>query len=42
MDVSPLKIRCGADMRPADTRKHCELEETSRILMKIATNQLRP
>lgn len=38
--TSPLKIQCNADMRPAEVRKYCELDETSRALMKTATNQL--
>ena len=39
----PLKqdgIACNADMRPADVRQFCELDETSRALMRSAMNQL--
>ena len=31
---------CNADMRPADVRKFCALDETGRNLMKTAMNQL--
>jgi magnesium chelatase family protein len=33
-------ILCNADMRPAEVRKFCELDDTSRALMKTAMNQL--
>jgi magnesium chelatase family protein len=33
-------IACNADMRPAEVRKFCELDETSRTLMRSAMNQL--
>jgi len=33
-------IQCNADMRPAEVRKFCELDETSRTLMRSAMNQL--
>ncbi|HEX9090288.1 MAG TPA: YifB family Mg chelatase-like AAA ATPase [Anaerolineales bacterium] len=33
-------IACNADMRPAEVRKFCELDETSRALMRSAMNQL--
>jgi magnesium chelatase family protein len=31
---------CNADMRPAEVRQFCELDETSRALMRSAMNQL--
>jgi magnesium chelatase family protein len=33
-------ITCNADMRPAEVRKYCELDEASRSLMKSASMQL--
>ena len=33
-------IACNADMRPAEVRRFCELDETSRTLMRSAMNQL--
>jgi magnesium chelatase family protein len=33
-------ITCNADMRPAEVRQFCELDETSRTLMRSAMNQL--
>jgi magnesium chelatase family protein len=33
-------INCNADMRPAEVRQFCELDETSRALMRSAMNQL--
>ena len=33
-------IACNADMRPAQVRKFCELDETSRTLVRSAMNQL--
>jgi magnesium chelatase family protein len=33
-------VTCTADMRPAEVRKYCELDETSRTLMKNASVQL--
>jgi magnesium chelatase family protein len=33
-------LSCNADMRPAEVRKHCELDEASQALMKSAMNQL--
>jgi magnesium chelatase family protein len=33
-------ITCNADMRPAEVRQHCELDETGRALMRSAMNQL--
>jgi magnesium chelatase family protein len=31
---------CNADMRPADVRKFCVLDETGQALMQTAMNQL--
>jgi magnesium chelatase family protein len=39
-DASPLQILCNADMRPAEVRKFCELDDTGRALMKAAMSQL--
>jgi magnesium chelatase family protein len=36
--VSP--IQCNADMRPAEVRQFCALDETSRSLMRTAMSQL--
>jgi len=36
--ASPIQF--NADMRPAEVRKYCELDETSRTLMRSAMNQL--
>jgi magnesium chelatase family protein len=33
-------ITCNADMRPAEVRKFCTLDETGRSLMQTAMNQL--
>jgi magnesium chelatase family protein len=33
-------IQCNADMRPAEVRQFCELDDTSRTLMRSAMNQL--
>ena len=33
-------IICNAEMRPADVRKHCQLDETSSSLMRSAMNQM--
>jgi len=38
--VNASPINCNADMRPAEVRKFCELDETSRTLMRSAMNQL--
>jgi magnesium chelatase family protein len=38
LNISP--ITCNADMRPAELRKFCELDDTSRSLMKSAMSQL--
>ena len=31
---------CNSDMRPAEVRKYCSLDDTSRLLIKTAMNQL--
>jgi magnesium chelatase family protein len=36
----PTDITCNADMRPAEVRKFCQLDDTGRSLMKTAMNQL--
>jgi magnesium chelatase family protein len=33
-------IACNADMRPAQIRKYCQLDETSQSLMRSAMNQM--
>jgi magnesium chelatase family protein len=33
-------ISCNADMRPAEVRKHCELDDTCRSLMRTAMAQM--
>ncbi len=33
-------VTCNADMRPAEVRKHCALDDASRSLMKTAMSQL--
>ncbi|MBN2149032.1 MAG: ATP-binding protein [Anaerolineales bacterium] len=33
-------VACNADMRPAEVRAFCDLDDTSRSLMKTAMNQL--
>jgi magnesium chelatase family protein len=35
-----VSIACNADMRPAEVRQFCELDETSRTLMRSAMSQL--
>jgi magnesium chelatase family protein len=35
-----LTVTCNADMRPAEVRKYCALDDTGRSLMKTAMNQL--
>jgi magnesium chelatase family protein len=37
---SPTQIACNADMRPAEVRQVCTLDETGRALMKTAMSQL--
>jgi len=40
-DASPQQaITCNADMRPAEVREHCTLDETGSALMKTAMGQL--
>jgi len=34
------EVACNADMRPAEVRKYCELDDTCRTLMRTAMNQL--
>ena len=36
----PDAITCNADMRPAEVRKYCALDDTCRSLMKSAMSQL--
>jgi magnesium chelatase family protein len=36
----PTSITCNADMRPAEVRQFCNLDETGRALMRTAMNQL--
>jgi magnesium chelatase family protein len=38
--ASPDGPTCNADMRPAEVRKFCELDDTGRSLMRSAMNQL--
>ncbi len=38
LDGSP--VQCNADMRLAEVRQYCELDETSRVLMRSAMSQL--
>ena len=38
--VNTPHITCNADMRPAEVRKFCALDDTSRSLMKSAMSQL--
>ena len=35
-----VHIACNADMRPAEVRKFCVLDETGKALMQSAMNQL--
>jgi len=37
---SPNFIACNADMRPAQIRQYCQLDETSNSLMRTAMNQM--
>jgi magnesium chelatase family protein len=34
------ELSCNADMRPAEVREHCRLDDTGRSLMRTAMNQL--
>ena len=36
----PTSVTCNADMRPAEVRQFCNLDETGRALMRTAMNQL--
>ncbi len=38
--IHPGELACNADMRPAEVRKFCQLDDTGRALMKTAMNQL--
>jgi magnesium chelatase family protein len=38
--AASLQIACNADMRPAEVRKFCALDETGRSLMQTAMSQL--
>ncbi len=40
VDVIASAIQCNADMRPAEVRQFCELDDTSRALMRSAMHQL--
>lgn len=37
---NPSPVTCNADMRPAEVRKYCILDEQSKALMKSAMNQM--
>jgi magnesium chelatase family protein len=39
-NASPLQIQCNADMRPAEVRQFCALDDTCRSLMRTAMSQL--
>jgi magnesium chelatase family protein len=39
-ETSATAITCNADMRPAEVRKFCALDETGKNLMQTAMNQL--
>jgi magnesium chelatase family protein len=39
-DVIASAIQCNADMRPAEVRQFCDLDDTSRTLMRSAMHQL--
>jgi len=38
--LAETNLTCNADMRPAEIRQHCTLDDTCRSLMKTAMNQL--
>ena len=38
--ASPQPIACNADMRPAQIRQYCQLDETGNSLMRSAMNQM--
>jgi len=39
-NAASVQIACNADMRPAEVRKFCVLDETGKNLMQSAMNQL--
>ncbi len=39
-DLNGSVVQCNADMRPAEVRQFCELDETSRTLIRSAMSQL--
>jgi magnesium chelatase family protein len=39
-NASLFQIQCNADMRPAEVRQYCDLDDTSRSLMRSAMSQL--
>jgi magnesium chelatase family protein len=40
MRKSPQRIACNADMRPAQIRQYCQLDETGNSLMRSAMSQM--
>ncbi len=38
--AAPLPVTCNSDMRPAEVRQHCSLDEAGRSLLKTAMSQL--
>ncbi len=40
IEVNTSPIQCNADMRQAEVRQFCDLDETSRTLMRSAMSQL--
>ncbi len=38
--AAPLPVTCNSDMRPAEVRQHCALDEPGRNLLKTAMSQL--
>jgi magnesium chelatase family protein len=39
-DINGSVVRCNADMRPAEVRQFCDLDDTSRTLIRSAMSQL--
>ncbi len=39
-DLTSTVVQCNADMRPAEVRQFCDLDETSRTLIRSAMSQL--
>ncbi len=39
-DLNGSVVQCNADMRPAEVRQFCDLDETSRALIRSAMSQL--